>query len=81
MADIKDILGIQRGPSNAAEGEAPVKKERPREQKVQRPAGMSREAFALLGDSHPIAPSELAAELKKSGDQVKRILFFCIFSS
>ena len=38
------------------------------EPKAQRPAGMSREAFALLGDSHPIAPSELANELKKPGD-------------
>ena len=45
------------------------------EPKAQRPAGMSREAFALLGDSHPIAPSELANELKKPGDaQVGRLL-------
>lgn len=64
MSDIKDILGIQRGA-----GDAEVKRERPtKEPKAQRPAGMSREAFALLGDSHPIAPSELANELKKPGD-------------
>lgn len=45
------------------------------EPKAQRPAGMSREAFALLGDSHPIAPSELANELKKPGDaQVGHLL-------
>jgi hypothetical protein len=45
------------------------------EPKAQRPAGMSREAFALLGDSHPIAPSELANELKKPGDaQVGQLL-------
>lgn len=64
MSDIKDILGIQRGGSDAEAKREPKGKD----PKAQRPAGMSREAFALLGDSHPIAPSELANELKKPGD-------------
>lgn len=74
MADIKDILGIQRGASDAAEAKRATK-----EPKAQRPAGMSREAFALLGDSHPIAPSELANELKKPGEVRPLILpCFCL---
>ncbi len=80
MSDIKDILGLQRaGPSDSLD----VKKERPaKEPKAQRPAGMSREAFALLGDSHPIAPSELANELKKPGDaQVKLRSWFAMQST
>ena len=36
-------------------------------EKAQRPAGMSREAFALLDGSHPIVPS-LADELRKKND-------------
>lgn len=64
MADIKDILGVPRG---AGAGDvAPVKA--PVKEKVQRPAGMSREAFALLGGSHPIIPSHLANELKKKSE-------------
>jgi hypothetical protein len=126
MADIKDILGIQRGNSDVdakrepkakvhTDGDAvnpggllSVHTRQPQcscqtadggsvssgtayqqhspvmtlcdahpgqEPKAQRPAGMSREAFALLGDSHPIAPSELANELKKPGDaQVGQLL-------
>lgn len=60
MADVKDILGVPR--SGAPKQDA--KKER---EKVQRPAGMSREAFALLDASHPIAPS-LAGDVRKKND-------------
>ena len=35
-------------------------------EKMQRPAGMSREAFALLDGSHPVVPS--LAEGKKKSD-------------
>ena len=60
MADVKDILGVPR----AAGPKQEAKKEK---EKVQRPAGMSREAFALLDGSHPIVPS-LAGDLRKKGD-------------
>ena len=62
MADVRDILGVPRG-QVAERQEAPKTKE-----KVQRPAGMSREAFALLGGSHPIVPSQLTEELRKKED-------------
>lgn len=62
MADVRDILGVPRGQA-ADRQEAPKTKE-----KVQRPAGMSREAFALLGGSHPIVPSQLTDELRKKED-------------
>ena len=60
MADVKDILGVPR----AAGPKQEAKKEK---EKVQRPAGMSREAFALLDGSHPIVPS-LAGDLRKKSD-------------
>ena len=62
MADVRDILGVPRGQA-ADRQEAPKTKE-----KVQRPAGMSREAFALLGGSYPIVPSQLTYELRKKED-------------
>lgn len=62
MGDVRDILGVPRG-QPADRQEAPKTKE-----KVQRPAGMSREAFALLGGSHPIVPSQLTEELRKKED-------------
>ena len=62
MADVRDILGVPRGQA-AERQEVPKTKE-----KVQRPAGMSREAFALLGGSHPIVPSQLTEELRKKED-------------
>ena len=34
---------------------------------MQRPAGMSREAFALLDGAHPVVPS-LTGDLRKKGD-------------
>mmetsp|Transcript_26226 Transcript_26226/g.67449 ORF Transcript_26226/g.67449 Transcript_26226/m.67449 type:complete len:327 (-) Transcript_26226:546-1526(-) len=52
MADVKDILGVpQKGDQ---QGNKPAK---PVEEKAVRPKWMSREAFALLDDSHPIMPS------------------------
>lgn len=60
MSDVKDILGVSRAGGQKADG----KKEK---EKVQRPAGMSREAFALLDGSHPIPPS-LAGDLRKKSD-------------
>ena len=62
MADVKDILGVPRGPGDRAE--APKAKE----PKAQRPAGMSREAFALLDGAHPVVPALLAGDLRKKGD-------------
>ena len=62
MGDVRDILGVPRGQA-AERQEAPKTKE-----KMQRPAGMSREAFALLGGSHPIVPSQLTEELRKKED-------------
>jgi len=73
MADVKDILGVPRGVAPALQQDAPKTKER-----MQRPAGMSREAFALLDGSHPIPPSHLAGDLNKkaalSGLKQKRKL-------
>jgi DNA methyltransferase 1-associated protein 1 len=64
MADVKDILGVPRaGPGPAAQEEVKEKKE-----KVKRPQGMSREAFALLDSSHPVAPSQLVDTFKKKKD-------------
>ena len=62
MADVRDILGVPRGQATERQ-EVPKTKE-----KMQRPAGMSREAFALLGGSHPIVPSQLTEELRKKED-------------
>ena len=64
MADVRDILGVPRGAASAEKADAPAK---PKE-RMQRPAGMSREAFALLGGSHPIVPSVLTEELRKKED-------------
>lgn len=73
MADVKDILGVPRGIVSTTQQDAPKTKE-----KMQRPAGMSREAFALLDGSHPIPPSHLAGDLNKkaalSGLKQKRKL-------
>lgn len=60
MSDVKDILGVPRDGSGAAA--APV----PKKEKLKRPEGMSREAFALLsGGLNPLAPTALAEQLKK----------------
>lgn len=59
MADVKDILGVGR-----ERAEKPEKVEKPKAPKMERPKGMSREAFALLGDSHPIMATQLVAPKK-----------------
>lgn len=64
MADVKDILGVPR--TGGGQGEATEKSEKPdKPVKLVKPKGMSREAFALLSSSHPLAPSQLMGELKK----------------
>ena len=65
MADVRDILGVARANASSEKPDAPAKQPKER---VQRPAGMSREAFALLGGSHPIVPSVLTEELRKKED-------------
>lgn len=52
MSDIRDILGAGR----VEKSEVVVKEKR---EKAKRPEGMSREAFALLGDQHPIMASHI----------------------
>jgi hypothetical protein len=47
-------------------GGAPAEPPKPKE-KLQRPAGMSREAFALLDGAHPVVPAALAADLQAKG--------------
>lgn len=41
-------------------------------EKLQRPAGISREAFALLDGAHPVVPAALAREIDKGGLKEKR---------
>lgn len=62
MGDVYDVLGFQRG------GEKPEASSKPKEARVKRPEGMSREAFSLLDGSHPIMQSELAKGLLRKGD-------------
>ncbi|GFR42025.1 hypothetical protein Agub_g2841, partial [Astrephomene gubernaculifera] len=69
MADVKDILGMSRSGPAQAEEKAPAPKEK--KEKIKRPEGMSREAFALLGASHPILSSQFASNLKKN-DMLKK---------
>lgn len=61
MSDVKDILGVGKG-SGAEKPEKPAPK--PKKQKMERPKGMSREAFALLGDQHPLISSQLVQPQK-----------------
>lgn len=60
MADARDILGVDRGAAPPGERK-PEKKER-----MKRPEGMSREAFALLSGSNPLITTQLMEGLKKS---------------
>jgi DNA methyltransferase 1-associated protein 1 len=60
MADVKDILGVGRGGA-PPEARKPEKKER-----MKRPEGMSREAFALLGGgANPAIPRHMLDGFKK----------------
>jgi DNA methyltransferase 1-associated protein 1 len=63
MTDVQDILGVSRSGANNDKPEQKEKKE-----KVKRPEGMSREAFALLGGVHPLIPSHIADGLKRQAD-------------
>ena len=70
MSDVKDILGLPRGGEGAGgpSGAAPAPK---KAAKPVAPKGMSREAFALLDQSHPIMPSVLSMMSKKQEDEGK----------
>jgi DNA methyltransferase 1-associated protein 1 len=68
MADVKDILGVPRAPQGEATA-APAQKAKP--ERMKRPEGMSREAFALLGGSNPVIPSHLLDGLKKKDKLAK----------
>eukprot|EP00882_Tetradesmus_deserticola_P033310 GHRQ01038037.1.p1 GENE.GHRQ01038037.1~~GHRQ01038037.1.p1 ORF type:complete len:219 (+),score=73.56 GHRQ01038037.1:154-810(+) len=68
MADVKDILGVSRAPQGDAAA-APAQKAKP--ERMKRPEGMSREAFALLGGSNPVIPSHLLDGLKKKDKLAK----------
>jgi hypothetical protein len=67
MADVKDILGVPRGGIPAEERKPEKKPERAR-----RPEGLSREAFALLGGSNPISPTQLMGGLTKKSALLKK---------
>lgn len=59
--DVKDILGVPRG--SAVDERKPEVKAKP--EKMKRPEGMSREAFALLGGSNPVIPTHLLGEARR----------------
>ncbi len=67
MSDIKDIMGLPKHGSDALE----VKEKKEKEPKLQKPKGMSREAFALLSASHPLMPSQLMGEIDADSDTKK----------
>eukprot|EP01024_Parvocaulis_polyphysoides_P025382 TRINITY_DN2316_c0_g1_i3.p1 TRINITY_DN2316_c0_g1~~TRINITY_DN2316_c0_g1_i3.p1 ORF type:complete len:417 (+),score=74.06 TRINITY_DN2316_c0_g1_i3:24-1253(+) len=56
MSDVKDILGVSRSAFGLGN------ESKPKPEKLKRPEGMSREAFALLGD-HAIIPAQFAEQL------------------
>lgn len=70
MADVKDILGLPRQ-GGQEDGGAPKRPTKAPAPKV--PKGMSREAFALLDQSHPIMPSVLGQLTKKAKAEKSRI--------
>jgi len=47
MSDIKDIMGLPKG---GVEG---MKAQKAKKAKLQKPKGMSREAYALMTETHP----------------------------
>jgi DNA methyltransferase 1-associated protein 1 len=64
-ADVKDILGVPRGTAGDDRLQPGVKA---KPEKMKRPEGMSREAFALLGGSNPVIPTHLLGELALQPD-------------
>ena len=56
MSDVKDILGL---PRQGSEGRQEKRTHATKSAAPKVPKGMSREAFALLDQSHPIMPSVL----------------------
>ena len=67
MGDVKDILGVPREGTGGGAAPAPAAKK----PAAKRPEGMSREAFALLGGSHPVVPAHLLDELGKGAGKKK----------
>ena len=64
MSDIKDIMGLPKHGADPVD----VKEKKEKEPKLQKPKGMSREAFALLSASHPLMPSQLMGEIDADTD-------------
>lgn len=67
---------MARGPAGDDRGQ-PTGKAKP--EKMKRPEGMSREAFALLGGSNPVIPTHLLGESfmgqQLNGQSVEQALF------
>ena len=63
MSDIKDIMGLPKG---GVEG---MKVQRAKKAKLQKPKGMSREAYALMTETHPLMPSQLMGEIEAEEDK------------
>lgn len=71
MSDVKDILGMARAAPALLSFDAEPSKST-KAPKTKRPEGMSREAFALLGDSAPIVPSHTSEGSQPQGLKEKR---------
>lgn len=72
MSDVKDILGMARPAPTPLSFDAEPKA--PKAPKSKRPEGMSREAYALLGDSAPVVPSHTSESAQPQGLKEKRKL-------
>ena len=70
MSDVKDILGL---PRQGSEGRQEKRTHATKSAAPKVPKGMSREAFALLDQSHPIMPSVLGQLMKKHKAEKTRI--------
>lgn len=73
-ADVKDILGVPRGTAGDDRLQPGVKA---KPEKMKRPEGMSREAFALLGGSNPVIPTHLLGELAWQPEHTMQRLVGC----
>jgi len=67
MSDIKDIMGLPKGA--AALGAEGSKAQKSKKAKLQKPKGMSREAFALMSQTHPLMPSQLMGEIEAEDEK------------